>query len=34
MTKITIDIPEELEFMRQVPPIYWILAAKKIKEEK
>lgn len=34
MAKITIDIPEELEFMRKVPSIQWSLIAAKILQSK
>lgn len=30
MAQITIDVPDE---MKELPPIYWILAVQKIKEE-
>lgn len=31
MTKITIDVPED---MKELPPLYWMLAVQKIKEER
>ena len=34
MVKITIELPKEYEFMKDVPSLYWALAAKRIREEK
>lgn len=30
MAKITIEIPEELDFIDRIPPIYWTVAVSKI----
>ena len=32
--KITIDLPEELEFMKNIPSIYWKVATVKLLQEK
>jgi hypothetical protein len=34
MTEINIELPDEYEFMKDVSPLYWILAAKKIRDER
>lgn len=34
MTKITIELPKEYEFMKEIPSFYWVLAAKRIQEER
>jgi len=34
MVKITIDIPEELEFMKKIPSIKWSFIATKILQSK